>query len=262
MKLLTAFFIISILYLLFLQKDLLAQTTPQPNPSADYSLFTGPSTLPTITNVSKSNALQIQVGNPPSPAPTNPPIIEGPICSAPPQSSTTPTASPSASLIPTQGGSTFYCQADPRWGGTCSMAAAGCGPTSLAMVLSSFNVHKTPPEVDQIFRENNWRACGNNVSLMTTALESRWLEELGFEVFPISVPLNLERAQELLSKNFLIIGSVVPHIFVIDGVDIANNQIHMRDPARCQFPEGRVMSNVTPWGGYAWYYAYAIKKVN
>jgi hypothetical protein len=162
-------------------------------------------------------------------------------------------------------GNAFYCQGDPKWSGTCFLAAAGCGPTSMAIVLSSFGDTMTPPEVDAIFQRRGWRPCDDAGSKMPAAIQTL-LPEMGYTYKYLNgeEPLNLQVAKEYLEKGYLIIGSVFPHIFVVDGVDVANNKVHLRDPANCN-PAGSWNSNSAPWTGasgksYSWYYAYAVKK--
>ncbi len=156
-------------------------------------------------------------------------------------------------------GYVFYCQGDPRWGSTCSMASAACGPTTMAMILSAFGDTILPPDMDKIFQQRGWRSCGDNPSYMQSAVQTL-LPEMGYEYHALGVPLNLSRAQEYLDAGYLIIGSTFGHIFVIDGVNPANNTLSLRDPGRCENKDGVIRSASAPWGGQALYYAYAVKK--
>lgn len=45
-----------------------------------------------------------------------------------------------------------------------SMANAGCGPTTIAMVLSTFGIPKTPDEIADEIVEKGWRKCGKGTS--------------------------------------------------------------------------------------------------
>lgn len=156
-------------------------------------------------------------------------------------------------------GNVFYCQGDARWGSTCSMASAACGPTTMAMILSAFGDTILPPDMDKIFQQRGWRSCGDNPSYMQSAVQTL-LPEMGYEYHALGVPLNLTRAQEYLDAGYLIIGSTFGHIFVIDGVNPANNTLSLRDPGRCENKDGVVRPASAPWGGQALYYAYAVKK--
>lgn len=160
------------------------------------------------------------------------------------------------------GSNVHYCQGDPQWGNVCAMAYAGCGPTSMAMVLSSFGDTITPLEMDKIFntRGNPWRTCGDNPSYMPSAINT-YLPERGYDVKMLSQgKLNLTTAKQYIDDGYLIIGSVSIHIFVIDGVNIADDTVHMRDPARCGDAGIYWTPNSAPWRGYQWYYAFAVKK--
>lgn len=154
----------------------------------------------------------------------------------------------------------FYCQGDPQWANACGMISAGCGPTTMAMILSAYGDTITPLQMDQeIFRKRGWRTCGDSPSYMQTAIQTL-LPEMGYEYQPLGVPLNLTRAQEYLNAGYLIIGSTFGHIFVIDGVNIASNTLRLRDPGRCENKDGVIRPANAPWNGQALYYAYAVKK--
>lgn len=155
----------------------------------------------------------------------------------------------------------FYCQGDPAWGGTCSMTSAGCGPATMAMVFSSYGDTITPLEMDRdIFQQRGWRVCGDNPSLMETAIQTL-LPENGYEIRALGAPLNLNRAQEYLNAGYLIIGSTSGHIFVIDGVDPASQTLRLRDPGRCENKDGVIRPASAPWAGQPLTYSYAVKKV-
>ena len=113
--------------------------------------------------------------------------------------------------------------------------------------------------MDKTFQQRKWRACGDNVSYMQTAIQAL-LPENGYEYHQLGVPLNLSRAQEYLNAGYLIIGSTFGHIFVIDGVNQANNTLRLRDPGRCENKDGVVRPASAPWAGQALMYAYAVKK--
>lgn len=155
--------------------------------------------------------------------------------------------------------SVFYCQGDSRWGSICNLSQAGCGPTTMAMVFSSYGDTIIPPDMDKIFQSRGWRSCADIGSSMQTAVQTL-LPENGYEYHALGAPLNLERAQEYLNAGYLIIGSTSDHIFVIDGVDPANQTVRLRDPGRCENAPGVIRPANTPWAGQSFTYSYAVKK--
>lgn len=167
-------------------------------------------------------------------------------------------------------GFVYYSQVDPQWDkGARNMAVSGCGPTSLAMVLSTYGATCngqtcTPRVVDDIFEANKWRHNGGPSS-MTTALVSDWLRNLGFETVELSngyANLNLDTAQTYLSKDYLIIGSTYSHIVVFDEVRPTQGEVHVRDPLLISNPAGEWRSAEYPWNSSEHiYYSYAIKRV-
>jgi hypothetical protein len=140
------------------------------------------------------------------------------------------------------------------------MAYAACGPTSMAMVLTSFGDTILPPDMDQIFNNRGWRVCGDFGSLMPTAI-STYLPERGYTVKALAQGKpDINSMKQYLDDGYLIIGSVSDHIFVIDGVNVVDNTDHMRDPARCGDAGVYWTPHNAPWRGEGWYYAYAVKK--
>ncbi len=160
----------------------------------------------------------------------------------------------------------LYCQSDPAWSNICGLGWAGCGPTTMAMILTYFDQPITPPEVDQIFQSRGsprWRYCSEDSGSNMVEAISTLLPERGFTVKLLtgSTYLDLNQAKDYLNNKYLIIGSVKKHIFVVDGVDITNNTVHLQDPdVKCTQPNGYNAPAQLPWQGYPWYYAYAVKK--
>lgn len=78
--------------------------------------------------------------------------------------SSTTSANPAASAIP------LYKQWDPRWGNqsygcNTTIAQAGCGITSLAMVITYWtNKQVLPSETARVSLENGWRVCNSGTS--------------------------------------------------------------------------------------------------
>lgn len=173
----------------------------------------------------------------------------------------------------------FYCQGNTAWKNTCLIGYAGCGPTSMAMVLSSFGLNMNPVTVDQIFQKNNWRGCGDSPSYMQLAIASSWLPSLGLKIGPniaYNKILDLRQAKNYLDQGFLIIGSsdqypcanctsaqLINHIFVVDGVNIGSSTVNIRDPNNCSYADGndenpaKIIKNVS---SFSWLYAYPIGK--
>jgi len=155
----------------------------------------------------------------------------------------------------------FYWQGDPQYANACDMADSGCGPTSMAMVLSSFGDTITPNAMDDIFRKRGWRPCEDG-STMVTAITT-YLPERGYTYLNLPInggELDLRKAKEYIDNGYLIIGSTKNHIFVMNDADIANNTVQLMDPARRENAAGVTRPNTAPWNGESWYYAYAVKK--
>lgn len=167
----------------------------------------------------------------------------------------------------------YYCQNDYSY---CDIAASGCGPTSFAMIVSTFGVPTTPPQAADLYKSVGARSCGSG-SVTPTALAAllpsrgftyrQILSNPGVGVANASAPrpaLNLSKAKEFLDAGYLIMGSTEGHIFVVDNVDVSKNQVHMQDPAgpgcRTRDQGGYWSNNNFPWLGHSWYYAYVIKK--
>lgn len=154
-------------------------------------------------------------------------------------------------------GFVYYCQGNPSWSNNCDLGTAGCGPTSLAMVMSTFGIKITPPEVDSIFQRNGWRAgCGAGSDIYS-AIHSQWFLSQGFTVPDVDLIDNsgkplLDQMQNYLNSGYLIIVnghnypckgcidqfSPVGHYFVVDQVDIGGHKMHTHDPNNCSYATG------------------------
>lgn len=113
-----------------------------------------------------------------------------------PNSSETAPANPSSisygenTFVPcTTGLLTYYNQSDPRWadslyGSTDRMAAFGCGPTALAMVVASYTSNPiTPPEMAVWASENGYCSSGEG---SRHALIPEGLTHFGLTVKPMT----------------------------------------------------------------------------
>lgn len=188
---------------------------------------------------------------------------------------------------PTKGGFVFYCQADPQWQSSgCSIDIAGCGPTSLAMIVSTFGLAMNPNQMDSVFQQTGARACGDFGSSLGVFFKSRWLENNGFEVQSVNLLpsgfLDLNDAQKYLnpSSGYLIIGASngktfpcppsgwcrvvgakVDHIFVVDGVDPSANTMSVRDPLNCRDNNPQeIQANIIKANDFALNGAFAIRR--
>ncbi|MBI3485837.1 N-acetylmuramoyl-L-alanine amidase [Candidatus Daviesbacteria bacterium] len=187
---------------------------------------------------------------------------------------------------------TYYCQGDSQpWANyqyACGpMASTGCGPTSMAMVLSSFGATYTPDQVVKIFTDNKWydTACTNTNdsqgTRMVDALENKdWLPSLGFAVGTSIVnstgAIDLTLAQKAIASGQLIIASSANyptchcgHIMVIDNVDTVAGTVDVRDPicsaqnTRTQSAAGNPPKDPThpQRDEWTWLYAFPIGRI-
>lgn len=198
----------------------------------------------------------------------------------PDQSGVTPQPTQS---IPTKQGFTYYCQGNPAWRDNCEMGGAGCGPTSVAMIISSLRTNTgatmNPVQVDQVFRQRGWRACSDEGSYLQNAIHSDWLPSLGFHVGTNLVSgqvLNLRHAKERLDAGDIIVASsqrfpcancrslpYINHIFVVDNVDIASATVSIRDPNNCSYTNGNDENPakiIKSAAAFPWFYAFPIGK--
>jgi hypothetical protein len=188
---------------------------------------------------------------------------------------------------PPGGNFVFYCQWDPQWrstcvidkprcteaiwgGTTCTYKDTACGPTSMAMIMSSLGVPTKPTETGAAFVQNNAFTCevGSNLSVV---MQSSWFSDKGFMIGPGLIKpdgLDLSKAKEFLDNNYLIIGSLsryiggkFDHIVVIDKVDLTAGSFRFRDPNNCQ-QNGEEGSEVlkTNNSGLNWKFAIPIRK--
>lgn len=173
----------------------------------------------------------------------------------------------------------FYCQGNTA-SQQCSLGQSGCGPTSVAMVLSTFGIIQTPTQVDQVFQSNGWRSCGVSPSSLIAAIHSSWFNGLGFQTGPNLVTgssFNITEAKRFLDQGYLIIGSseeypcvkcastgIISHIFVVDNVDINSSNVNIRDPNNCSYTDGDdeyQTNRIKSVTAFPWFYAYPVKLV-
>lgn len=183
-----------------------------------------------------------------------------------------------------KGSSVFYCQVDPSWNNACNVNYDGCGPTSVAMVTSSFGVNYNPVQMSYIFQNIDAKSCNKGDDSNSNYIG--WLQSNGFDIRYVpdnsDGTLNLSQAANYIDTGYIILGSshqapcpphppawgcadgktTVDHIFVIDGVDTTNNKIAVLDPINCNIDHpavfedsGRIVNN-----SFVFWYALAIKK--
>lgn len=187
----------------------------------------------------------------------------------------------------------YYCQGDNRWRYEGGLDQAGCGPTSMSMVLRYFGYNESPPSVNRVFLNNGWRAsiyAGSAMQplLLGTIQQSQaWLEQYHLKVGPNLVGangFNIDSAKTHLSQGALIIassqnfrcgggctadytGKKIDHIFVIDKID-DRGRVRVRDPSNCIWPANAPYQGTEVWADYHLYrfpnevnyYAYPVKK--
>lgn len=122
---------------------------------------------------------------------------------------------------------TYYNQSDPRWadalfGPTDRMAAFGCGPTALAMVVSSYtSTTITPPDMAIWANENGYCSIGEG---SRHALIPEGLSHFGLTVTPMS-DRSTEAVLEELRKGRLVIALMNKGYFTNSGHFLLLTQI-------------------------------------
>ncbi len=171
----------------------------------------------------------------------------------------------------------YYCQKDSRWSGTgyaCeTVAAAGCGPTSFAMVLSTFGINTNPAQAAKIMTDGSFNTCGQGSRMEAMLQNKSFLNKISLDPGPplrTGNIIDLQLAKEYIDKGYLIIGSSdrfpicnCGHIFVVQDVNPANNTVFIRDPANCPDGKGveRDINRTYQVSSFIWKYAYPVKKL-
>lgn len=177
-------------------------------------------------------------------------------------------------------GFVYYCQGNTSWQNSCSLGVAGCGPTSMAMAVSSLGVLMTPQEVDRVYTSQGYRSCGDSPSSQVAAIQSSWLKGLGLvagENLVRGNTIDTGLAQKYLSEGYFIIassrafpcanckspGARIDHIFVVSRIDTAAGTVDIRDPNNCSYSDGNdenQNSRIKNIGDFPWLYAFPIGK--
>jgi len=154
----------------------------------------------------------------------------------------------------------FYSQYDPAWGNKCygptagngcqysTIAEAGCGPSSVAMIASTLTGSKvTPDEVAQYSYDNGWyKGAGTSWGLLNEGPRNWGLTST-------AIGTDLERAVSALRNGALVIASgrgTAPytsfgHILVLRGVT-ADGKILLGDSNSTLPPEEHI-NNTREW---------------
>lgn len=137
---------------------------------------------------------------------------------------------------------TYYNQSDPRWadflyGSTDPMSAYGCGPTALAMVVSSYTATPiTPPEMAVWASDNGYCSSGEG---SRHALIPEGLTHFGLAVTPMS-DRSTEAVLEELRKGRIVVALMNKGYFTNGGHFLLLTQINedgtirIADPASWQ----------------------------
>jgi len=132
----------------------------------------------------------------------------------------------------------LYKQWDPRWGGNSygcgsTIAEAGCGPTSLAMVMSYYTGRIIlPSETAAVSISKGWRLCGNGTA---------WAAMTGMPALPQyglkSKAVSWAEAKKYLAQGLPIIQSQSNgyfthggHFIVITGMSADGKTFYINDP--------------------------------
>lgn len=255
---LIVFVILAFPYSIHSQSEPSASTPQQSTPSAIF---------PAGNRVSvKSNNLCVKVGQTEAEKPS--------ACTLP---------VPAQTVIPGAGGFVHYCQNNtPPWPpglSQCSLQSSGCGPTSLAMILSSFSKNCngescTPAVVDKIMAQNGQRLSDCNSARADGVVQSSWFKNLGMQAGPslLGNGFDFETAKQRINEGYLIVGSATNapscncnHIFVIQDVDPVSKSITVRDPVCGQNNQeidfSDKYSNMVRNGTLGWLYAVPVKTI-
>lgn len=136
-----------------------------------------------------------------------------------------------------QGGIPYLYQWDDRWGyltyGTSNIGLAGCGPTSLSMVIVGLtgNENATPQNVALYAEENGYYVGdeGTSWALFTTGCSEWGLTEYDISLDEASIDAALEKGDPIICSQGPGYFTNFGHIMVLTGVD-ENGNIEVHDP--------------------------------
>lgn len=80
-----------------------------------------------------------------------------------------------------------YCQCDARWGGVGSANCnAGCGPTTMASILTTLGSFYTPNDIRSYWQGRGWWNAGEG-TYPGSVMQSGWLESIGYSISPVKL---------------------------------------------------------------------------
>lgn len=146
------------------------------------------------------------------------------------------------SLTSSIGTLTYYNQSDARWanylyGGSDPLAAYGCGPTALAMLVNSFTEHTCqPPDIAAWAADNHYWSAGYGTKheFVPDCANAFGLHAASFQNYTV------EGLMSELKSGHVIVALMGPgHFsdsghFIIITDDWSGNQVRVADPARLE----------------------------
>lgn len=135
----------------------------------------------------------------------------------------------------------YKAQCDPQWRNFplplgCTICKAGCGPTSVAMIVSYFKDEVSPPQIVEIYRQEK-AVLGCQGSSLADA--ERILKKLGFQVgirkylFTSDLKYVAQFLLPYIKENWIILSLAningIGHFFVIADID-ESGRIWVLDP--------------------------------
>lgn len=137
----------------------------------------------------------------------------------------------------------YYAQRDPKYasikmdnafcssGNPATIGNAGCGPTTVAMIVASYvNKNIDPVDVVRYYDENGWLGCGTSVDAAR-----KTLEHFGLKLTPDNSILSISQMKKMIENGWTLMAlatityqsstgiSQMVHYFWIVGVDDKNN---------------------------------------
>ncbi len=146
------------------------------------------------------------------------------------------------SLTSSIGTLTYYNQSDARWanylyGGSDPLAAYGCGPTALAMLVNSFTEHTCqPPDIAAWAADNHYWSAGYGTKheFVPDCANAFGMKAASFQNYTVEGLL-----AELKSGHVIVALMGPGHFsdsghFIIITDDWSGNQVRVADPARLE----------------------------
>lgn len=137
----------------------------------------------------------------------------------------------------------YYAQRDPKYasikmdnafcssGNPATIGNAGCGPTTVAMIVASYvNKNINPVDIVRYYDENGWLACGTSVDAAR-----KTLEHFGLKLTPDNSILSISQMKKMIDNGWTLMAlatityqgssgiNQMSHYFWIVDVDDKNN---------------------------------------